>query len=56
MQERAVRRSLFGAELGPEWAPAGGNSKCKGPGEGLNLLEEHKQSRFGEGKGVRRSG
>lgn len=53
MQLRAVRRILFGVERGPEWAPAGVNSKCRGPGEGLSLLEEHKQSRFGEGKGVK---
>jgi hypothetical protein len=34
--------------MDPEWALAGGNSKCKGSGVGLSLLEEHKGGTFGE--------
>lgn len=44
---RVGGRSFLGADLGPEQGPARGNSKCRGPEEGLSLLEEHKW----EGKG-----
>lgn len=38
------------SSLGPRRGPAGGSSKCRGLGEGLNFLEENKQGMFGEGR------